>query len=86
MLALLGRQNFAIAQIHQSIRFARTIAHLPTDDQGPLAVADGFGINGIEFRSVTIVAYKGKQGPCLERNQAVYRGPFKKVEDDDGHI
>jgi arsenite methyltransferase len=44
-------------------------------------------INGIEFRSVTIVAYKGKQGPCLERHQAVvYRGPFKKVEDDDGHI
>jgi len=44
-------------------------------------------IHGIEFRSVTIVAYKGKQGPCLERNQAVvYRGPFKKVEDDDGHI
>ena len=44
-------------------------------------------INGIEFRSVTVVAYKGKQGQCLERNQAViYRGPFKKVEDDDGHI
>ncbi len=44
-------------------------------------------INGIEFRSVTIVAYKGKRGPCLERNQAlVYRGPFRKVEDDDGHI
>jgi hypothetical protein len=44
-------------------------------------------INGIEFRSVTVVAYKGKQGPCVERNQAViYRGPFKKVEDDDGHI
>lgn len=44
-------------------------------------------IDGIEFRSVTVVAYKGKQGPCLERNQAVvYRGPFKKVEDDDGHV
>ncbi len=44
-------------------------------------------INGIEFRSVTVVAYKGKQGPCLERNQAViYRGPFRKVEDDDGHV
>ncbi len=44
-------------------------------------------VNGIEFRSMTIVAYKGKQGPCLERNQAVvYRGPFKKVEDDDGHV
>lgn len=44
-------------------------------------------VEGIEFRSVTVVAYKGKQGPCLERTQAVvYRGPFKKVEDDDGHI
>jgi SAM-dependent methyltransferase len=43
-------------------------------------------VEGIEFRSVTVVAYKGKQGPCLERNQAViYRGPFKRVEDDDGH-
>lgn len=44
-------------------------------------------VDGIEFRSITVVAYKGKQGPCLERNQAVvYRGPFRKVEDDDGHI
>lgn len=44
-------------------------------------------VEGIEFRSVTVVAYKGKQGPCLERKQAViYRGPFKQVEDDDGHI
>ena len=43
-------------------------------------------VAGIEFRSVTVVAYKGKQGPCYERNQAVvYRGPFKSVEDDDGH-
>jgi SAM-dependent methyltransferase len=44
-------------------------------------------VEGIEFRSVTVVACKGKQGPCLERNQAlIYRGPFKKVEDDDGHF
>jgi SAM-dependent methyltransferase len=44
-------------------------------------------VEGIEFRSVTVVAHKGKQGPCLERNQAlIYRGPFKKVEDDDGHV
>ncbi len=43
-------------------------------------------VEGIEFRSLTVVAHKGKQGPCLERNQAVmYRGPFKKVEDDDDH-
>jgi len=44
-------------------------------------------VEGIEFRSVTITAHKGKQGPCLEANEAViYRGPWKRVEDDDGHV
>lgn len=43
-------------------------------------------VNGIEFRSLTVEAFKGKEGPCWERNQAViYRGPFKEVLDDDGH-
>ena len=43
-------------------------------------------VNGIEFRSVTVEAFKGKEGPCWDRMQAVvYRGPFKKVLDDDGH-
>jgi arsenite methyltransferase len=43
-------------------------------------------VEGIEFRSMTVVAYKGKQGPCLEQKHAViYRGPFRLVEDDDGH-
>ena len=27
-------------------------------------------VEGIEFRSVTVEAFKGKQGPCFERNQA----------------
>ena len=44
-------------------------------------------VEGIEFRSVTVVAYKGKEGPCLERNQAViYKGPWREVRDDDGHV
>ncbi len=43
-------------------------------------------VEGIEFRSVTVQAWKGKQGECYERNQAViYKGPFLKVLDDDGH-
>lgn len=43
-------------------------------------------VNGIEFRSMTVEAFKGKDGPCIERNQAViYKGPFKTVVDDDGH-
>ena len=43
-------------------------------------------VEGIEFRSVTMQAFKGKQGPCFERNQAViYLGPFKEVLDDDNH-
>ena len=44
-------------------------------------------VEGIEFRSVTVVAYKGTVGPCLERNQAViYKGPFKEIMDDDGVV
>ena len=43
-------------------------------------------VEGIEFRSITVRAIKGKEGPCLDCNQAViYRGPWRKVEDDDGH-
>ncbi|MCA1636695.1 MAG: methyltransferase domain-containing protein [Acidobacteria bacterium] len=44
-------------------------------------------VQGIEFRSITVIAHKGKQGPCRERKQAViYRGPWRKVIDDDGHV
>lgn len=44
-------------------------------------------VEGIEFRSMTVAAYKGKQGPCLDQKHAVvYRGPFRQVEDDDGHV
>ena len=44
-------------------------------------------VEGIEFRSITITAHKGKEGPCIERNQAViYRGPWKEVVDDDNHV
>jgi arsenite methyltransferase len=51
-------------------------------EREPFAVVDG-----IEFRSVTVTAHKGKEGPCDEANQAlVYAGPWKRVEDDDGHV
>ncbi len=44
-------------------------------------------VDGITFRSVTVIAYRGKEGPCLDQGHAVvYRGPFKQVEDDDGHV
>jgi ubiquinone/menaquinone biosynthesis C-methylase UbiE len=43
-------------------------------------------VEGIEFRALTVTAHKGKEGPCIECNQAViYRGPWKQVTDDDGH-
>jgi arsenite methyltransferase len=43
-------------------------------------------VEGIEFRAVTIRAFKGKQGSCWDHNQAViYRGPWSEVKDDDGH-
>lgn len=44
-------------------------------------------VHGIEFRSLTVRAWKGKQGPCWDCNQAViYRGPWSEVRDDDGHV
>ena len=44
-------------------------------------------VKGIEFRSVTLLAYKPSSDTCLERNQAViYKGPFESVQDEEGHV
>ncbi len=44
-------------------------------------------VAGIEFRAVTVRAWKGKQGECWDHDQAViYRGPWSEVRDDDGHV
>ncbi len=44
-------------------------------------------INGIEFRSITVRAYKGKEGLCMDHGHAViYKGHYKEIKDDDGHI
>jgi len=44
-------------------------------------------VSGIEFRSLTVTARKGKEGACYEANHAVvYRGPWSEVRDDDGHV
>lgn len=43
-------------------------------------------VEGIEFRSVTLTATKPESSPCLDVGQAViYRGPYAKVYDDEGH-
>lgn len=44
-------------------------------------------VEGIEFRAVTITAVKPHDEPCLDKAHAViYRGPFAKTYDDEGHI
>ncbi len=44
-------------------------------------------VEGIEYRSVTLLAYKAEEGPAFDKNQAViYRGPWKSVTDDNGNI
>ncbi len=44
-------------------------------------------VEGIEFRSVTITAIKPESSECLDKGHAViYRGPYSKVYDDDGHF
>ena len=43
-------------------------------------------VEDINFYSVTIRAFKGKQGPCYETYRAaLYKGPFAHVADDDQH-
>jgi len=44
-------------------------------------------VSGINFFSVTVRAFKGKQGPCYETlRSAMYKGPFSRVVDDDHHV
>ncbi len=44
-------------------------------------------LQGIQFRSMTVEAFKGKEGPCWDHREAViYRGPWRSVTDDDGHV
>lgn len=36
---------------------------------------------------MTVIAHKGKEGPCIDKGQSViYKGPFKHIEDDVDHI
>lgn len=44
-------------------------------------------VEGIEFRSMTVRAYKLTPGDCLDYGHAVvYNGPFKVVIDDEDHV
>lgn len=44
-------------------------------------------VGDVNFFSVTIRAFKGKQGPCYETfRSALYVGPFSESRDDDGHV
>jgi len=44
-------------------------------------------VEDIEFRTVTITAAKPEATECLDYGHAViYRGPFKEVYDDEGHV
>ena len=43
-------------------------------------------MRGIEFRSMTIEAFKGERvRPCEKTRAVVFKGPFKEVLDDDNH-
>jgi SAM-dependent methyltransferase len=44
-------------------------------------------VKGLEFRSVTVVAWKAAHGPDLDHHEAViYKGPWSEVADDEGHV
>ena len=44
-------------------------------------------IDQIEFRSVTVRAWKAEKQSCEDKQQAaIYRGPWKSVIDEEGHV
>lgn len=44
-------------------------------------------VEAIEFRSITVTASKPLDEPCTDKGHAViYRGPFAKVYDEEGHV
>lgn len=44
-------------------------------------------VEGIEYRSVTLVATKPRTDECLDYGHAViYKGPYQEIIDDEGHI
>lgn len=44
-------------------------------------------VEGIEYRSMTVLAWKGSDAAAQDKNQAViYKGPWREVCDDAGHI
>lgn len=44
-------------------------------------------VEGIEFRSVTLLAVKPHGTECIDRGHAaIYKGPYASVTDDEGHV
>lgn len=44
-------------------------------------------VQGIEFRSMTVVAHKQEERESRDHGEVVvYKGPFRSVVDDDGHV
>jgi arsenite methyltransferase len=76
-LELMAERTFTSALASVGFYGVRIVERSET----PLSVA-----NGRELRSYVIDAFRGKEGPCLDCGQSViYRGPWRKVFDDDGH-
>jgi hypothetical protein len=73
-------QELELMEALESAKFhGIEIGHLDQDSVAAL--------EGVAFRRLLIQAHKGKEGMCLERHQGViYLGPWKVVQDDDGHI
>ena len=73
-------QEFELLQLLEEARFhGMRLVHLAREATPT--------VEGIELRPMALTMHKGKQGVCLDRRQGVvYLGPFKQVEDDDGHV
>lgn len=74
------REDLFVQEFQQAGMYGTTIVERP--------VAPWRIIDGIEFRSLTVVAYKPASQQCCtaENYEVMYRGPFCSVVDEDGHV
>lgn len=70
-----------------SARGSVTITCAPAEVAGVLGAAEQAGFFGMRVDGTTIVAHKGKDGPCHDTGRSArYRGAAKAVLDDDHHL
>ncbi len=86
-IASLRRDELLVADGSANLVLSNCVLNLVSDAEKQALFAEILRVLRRGGCSVTVTAWKGKEGECWDHNEAViYRGPFHEVRDDDGHV